>query len=66
LFFPIREQKEKSEMKRESRTGRKGRARPPKPSATTVSFPSLTVRTPSLMRRRLPGAGSSEGTDGKK
>ena len=38
LFFPIREQKERSEMKRGSRTGRRGKARPPKPSATTVSI----------------------------
>lgn len=37
LFFPVREQKGKSEMKRGSRTGRRGKARPPKPSATTVS-----------------------------
>ena len=37
MFFPVREQKEKSEMKRGSRTGRRGKARPPRPSATIVS-----------------------------
>lgn len=37
LLFPVREQKEKFETKRGSRTGRRGKARPPKPSATTVS-----------------------------
>ena len=37
LFFPVREQKGKSETKRGSKTGRRGKASPPKPSATTVS-----------------------------
>lgn len=55
LFFPIREQKEKSEMKRGSRIGRKGKARPPKPNATTVSF------SETMLRKRLQVGGAPWG-----
>lgn len=37
FFFSVREQKGKSEMKRGSRTGRKAKARHPKPRVITVS-----------------------------
>lgn len=52
LAFPVREQKEKSEMKKENRTGRKGRARPPKASATTVSHPHPHSKTACAKGRR--------------
>lgn len=57
LAFPVREQKEKSEMKKENRTGRKGRARPPKASATTVSHPHPHPKTACAKGRSQP-AGS--------
>jgi len=41
-FFCIREQKGKSEMKRGSRTGRKAKARRPKPRVITVSRTGLS------------------------
>lgn len=58
MLFPVREQKGKSETKRGSRTGRRGKARPPKPSATTVSVAEQggALPRPCLLR----------GTGGKK
>lgn len=41
--FPDRVQKEKSEMRRGSRTGRKGKAKPLQPRVTTVSLPEPTA-----------------------